>query len=146
MTPSIFTVRLGVKNSLDAGANRPASSRFSRQLFESPRKRFPIRCGPETQENIDLIRIRADQHPRLAAFHAAQNPRRGCLWRSPKKLLKPGSLLLMSRSCNTGPDARAPRYLRSNPAGCTHDTHTLPPSSSWRSASVNPRTANLLAA
>src|SRR5260370_2892999 len=114
MTPSIFTARPGVKSSLGCRANGPASSRFCRELFQSPRKGLPVRCGQETLENIDLIRIRADQDPRLSALHAAQNPRRGRLRRSPKEPLKPGRLLLMSPSPTTSPDAGAACNLRSN--------------------------------
>src|SRR5260370_39387331 len=85
-------------------------------FFHSLRYYLPVTRRPEALENVGLIGVRADQDPRLAAFRAAQNPRRSCLRRGPKKPLKPGSLLLTSRSCNTGPDARAARNLRSDPS------------------------------
>src|SRR5260370_1199021 len=78
---------------------------------------LPVRSGTEALQNVNLVSVRADQNARLAAFDSEQNPRRSHLGRSPEKLFKPGRFLLESRSCNAGPDPRAARDLRSNPAG-----------------------------
>src|SRR5882762_1543913 len=70
------------------GATAPNSFRFCREFLERPGKRLPVRCGPEALENVNLIRIRADQNARFLAFHAAQDSLRRLFRRSPRHPVK----------------------------------------------------------
>jgi hypothetical protein len=49
---------------------------LSRRLLNPPRQRLPIAPRSQPLQNIDPPRIAPNQNPRLAPFHALQNPRR----------------------------------------------------------------------
>src|SRR5260370_15293066 len=102
-------------------ASRPklgvsASLRFCGEFFKLLRKSLPIACRPEALENVNLIRIRADQNARLAAFHAAQDSLRSLLRRSPRQSFESLDIFFALGRRGAGADPSPPSGTRFNAA------------------------------
>src|SRR5713226_10221700 len=97
-----------------ATSARRASMTFRGRVLQLTRQRFPIGSRPEPLQNVNLVRVYADEDSLLAAFNTAQNSGRGRFRRGSRKPFETRNILFALGCRRRGAQPRMPRDRRSN--------------------------------
>src|SRR6266704_6560795 len=102
------------QNGTEPRLPRRASMAARGRVLQLTRQRFPISTRPEPLQNVNLVRVYADEDSLLAAFNSAQNPGRGRFRRGSREPFETRNILFALGCRRRGAQPRMPRDRRTN--------------------------------